>query len=116
MQSIALHNHTHITLKLGTLMEILVITSILITITGTMYKLKVDYGSYYDRRLSLIFLICIWFIFSFCVGVIFGANYLPTITGGSLEHTLYTTFQNVTVASFIAIVPWVIIYSLPVKE
>ncbi|HDV5287692.1 TPA: hypothetical protein RI762_003421 [Vibrio cholerae] len=97
-------------------MEISVIAAVIITISGLMYKLKQDYGEYYDKKLSLIFMAGIWLTITFCVGALFGADYLSANKDVSSNYNLYKMVQNIAISAFIAMVPWFVIFSLPLKK
>ncbi|ELE7615430.1 hypothetical protein RB978_004326 [Vibrio vulnificus] len=97
-------------------MEISILIAIFVTVTGAMYKLKQDYEDFYDKRLSLVFLM-IFILTTLCTfSYTSGVNYVLV----KIEDiTLLNDFQSMlktTNLSSACIISWFIILFLPAKR
>lgn len=96
-------------------MEISVIAAIVIPVTCVMYKLKYDYGDYYNKKLSIVILAFIILGIATCLAFLAGADYLSPPTDLS-KYPFYTTVQNIAASLTISFGSWSIILFLPTNK
>ncbi|ELK5320691.1 hypothetical protein Q6699_004345 [Vibrio vulnificus] len=101
-------------------MEISILIAIFVTVTGAMYKLKQDYEDFYDKRLSLVFLM-IFILTTLCTfSYTSGVNYvlvkIEDITLLNDFQSMLKTTNSVIILSSACIISWFIILFLPAKR
>ncbi|EGR5566894.1 hypothetical protein O1D11_003563 [Vibrio cholerae] len=101
-------------------MEISILIAIFVTVTGAMYKLKQDYEDFYDKKLSLVFLMIFIFTilctFSYTSGVDYVLVTIEDITLLKDFQSMLKTTNSIIVLSSSCLISWFIILFLPAKR
>ncbi|EJL6980291.1 hypothetical protein NMT45_003579 [Vibrio cholerae] len=101
-------------------MEISILIAIFATATGAMYKLKQDYEDFYDKKLSLVFLMIFIFTilctFSYTSGVDYVLVTIEDITLLKDFQSMLKTTNNIIVLSSSCLISWFVILFLPAKR